>query len=114
MLLKVFQLAGARLPVHCTWNKSLLGANHVSRNPNLPAMFVPVRLLIVKLPMDGTGFTITAKLFVALKGGTPLSVTMVVMTLVVPACASVGVQVITPVFVLMVGTFVPVTVLDKA
>src|SRR5665213_2873259 len=109
MLLKVFQLAGARLPVHCTWNKSLLGANHVSRNPNLPAMFVPVRLLIVKLPMDGTGFTITAKLFVALKGGTPLSV-----TLVVPACASVGVQVITPVFVLMVGTFVPVTVLDKA
>ena len=40
--------------------------------------------------------TITVKLLVALNGGTPLSVTMVVIRLVLGPCASVGVQVITP------------------
>ena len=62
---------------------------------------------------SGTGFTTTANEFVALNGGTPLSVTTVVMVLLVPDCAKVGVQLITPEFVLIVGTFVPATVLVK-
>ena len=40
MLVNVIQFAGARFGVHCTWNKSLLGANHVSRKPFVPPMFV--------------------------------------------------------------------------
>ena len=40
--------------------------------------------------------TITRKLFVALSGGTPLSVTCVVIVFVLGACAGVGVHVITP------------------
>ena len=61
----------------------------------------------------GTGFTITANELVALNGGTPLSVTTVVMTLLVPACDTFGVHVMTPVFGLIAGTFVPVTVLRQ-
>src|SRR5882672_9550640 len=40
--------------------------------------------------------TITTKLFVALNGGKPLSVTTVVMVLVLPACPSAGIQVMMP------------------
>src|SRR6266699_1878860 len=43
-----------------------------------------------------TSLTITLKLLVALNGGTPLSVTMVVIVLVLGPCASLGVQRITP------------------
>ena len=43
-----------------------------------------------------TSFTVTAKEFVALSGGWPLSVTTVVIVLVPGPCASDGVQVITP------------------
>jgi len=42
------------------------------------------------------GLTTTRKLFVALSGGIPLSVTTVVMVFVLGACACVGVHVITP------------------
>ena len=96
---------GARLVDQRTWNVSLVGADQ--DNTTLVAV-------TVMLVMDGSGATKTVKLFVALKGGTPLSVTTVVITFVVPACASTGVHVMTPVFVLITGTFVPVTVLDKA
>src|SRR6266851_1484194 len=44
-----------------------------------------------------TSLTITVKLLVSLSGGLPLSVTRTVMTLVLGPCASVGVQVRTPV-----------------
>src|SRR6266436_223710 len=43
-----------------------------------------------------TSVTTTVKLLVALKGGTPLSVTMVVIVFVLGPCASVGVQLMTP------------------
>ena len=48
------------------------------------------------LLMPGTGFTMTENELVALKGGTPLSVTIVVMTLLVPAWDTSGVQVMMP------------------
>ena len=64
------------------------------------------------LLMPGTGFTMTENEFVALKGGTPLSVTTVVIMLLVLACNTSGVQAMIPVLVLMVGTLVPVTVLE--
>ena len=51
---------------------------------------------------------------VALKGGAPLSVTIVVMTLLEPAWDTSGVQVIIPVTASMAGTFAPVTVLEMA
>ena len=60
--------------------------------------------------MPGTGFTMTVKEFVALNGGTPLSLTTVVIRLLVPACVTSGVHVMIPVG-LMTGTFAPVTVL---
>src|ERR1041385_1194679 len=44
-----------------------------------------------------TSLTTTAKLFVALSAGVPLSVTLIVIELVLGPCASVGVQVTTPV-----------------
>src|SRR5665213_1878891 len=65
---------------------------------------------MLTFPIVGTGFTITVKVFVALNGGAPSSVTTVVRMLVVPACAKVGVQVMMPVFGSMVG---PVNVLDR-
>src|SRR5438132_729764 len=43
-----------------------------------------------------TSLTITVKLLVALNGGEPLSVTRMVMRLVLERCASIGVQVSTP------------------
>ena len=58
--------------------------------------------LIVRLPCAGsdgalfTSVTTTLKLFVALNGGVPLSVTRVVIVFVPGPCASVGVHVITP------------------
>src|SRR5664280_1340272 len=64
--------------------------------------------------MSGSGFTITANTFVALNGGTPLSVTIVVRVLLVPDCARSGVQMITPLVGLITGLFVPVTVLVSA
>src|SRR5665213_221796 len=103
MLLKLCQLIGARLSVNCTWKISLVGAYHVSRKPPLVA---------ITLPRAGNGLTITEKEFVALKLGVPLSLTMVVRVLLVPDCASVGVQVMTP-LVLIVGRFVPAALLAK-
>src|ERR1019366_8504062 len=102
MLLKLCQLIGDRLSVNCTSKMSLVGAYHVSRKPPLVWM---------TLPMSGSGLTTTANAFVALKGGTPPAVTTVVSTLLVPDCAKSGVHVITPVFVLITGWFVPPTVL---
>ena len=61
-----------------------------------------VNLLIVKLGWLGntgglfTSVTVTAKLFVELKGGNALSVTIVVSVFVLGPCASVGVQVMMP------------------
>src|SRR5881394_1487746 len=49
-----------------------------------------------------TSPTMTVKLLVALRAGTPLSVTFTVIRLVLGPCASVGVQVNTPVLVSMV------------
>jgi hypothetical protein len=43
-----------------------------------------------------TSVTVTIKLFVALSGGVPLSVTRAVITFVLGPCASDGVHVITP------------------
>src|SRR5439155_22547315 len=43
-----------------------------------------------------TSFTITAKLLLSLNGGVPLSVTLTVIRFVLGPCASVGVQVNTP------------------
>src|ERR1022692_2454121 len=63
---------------------------------------------------SGNGLTTTAKWFVALNGGTPPAVTTVVNTLLVPACVTSGVHVITPVFVLITGWLVPATLLVKA
>src|SRR5664280_1539490 len=98
------QLTGERLSVNCTWKRSLVGAYHVSRKPPLVWM---------TLPMSGSGFTTTANVLVALNGGTPLSVTIVVRVLLVPACDTSGVQVITPLVGLITGLFVPLTVLVK-
>src|SRR5580704_118035 len=61
-----------------------------------------VRPTMVRLVCAGStgglfkSLTTTVKLFVALRDGDPLSVTTVVITLVEGACASVGVQVMTP------------------
>ena len=58
--------------------------------------------LIVRAPGAGntgalfTSLTVTVKVLVALNGGEPLSVTMVVNVLVLGPCASPGVQVMTP------------------
>ena len=46
MLLNVLQLGGASVGVHCTSNKSFVGANQVSRKSFMPAMFVSVTLLM--------------------------------------------------------------------
>src|SRR5260370_2695214 len=51
----------------------------------------------VKVGALFTSLTMTVKLLVSLSGGLPLSVTRRVMTLVLGPCASVGVQVRTPV-----------------
>src|SRR5437762_711506 len=48
-----------------------------------------------------TSVTVTVKLFVALKAGTPLSVTLTLTTFVLGPCASLGVQLITPLAGLM-------------
>jgi len=61
--------------------------------------------------MSGNGFTITANEFVALNGGTPWSVTIVVMVLLVPDCDKSGVHVMIPLVGLITGAFVPSTVL---
>src|SRR5665213_76704 len=107
MLLMICQLMGTRVAVHCTWNRSFVGAYHSSKNPSLPPMLVNVTLL-----MAGNGLTTTANALVALKLGVPLSVTMVVRVLLVPDCAKSGVQVMTP-LVLIVGRFVPAALLAK-
>ena len=57
---------------------------------------------MVRLPWLGstgalfTSLAVTVKVLVALSGGTPLSVATVVKVFVLGPCASVGVQVITP------------------
>src|SRR5260370_1268624 len=51
----------------------------------------------VKVGALFTSLTMTVKLLASLSGGIPLSVTRTVMTLVLGPCASVGVQVSTPV-----------------
>src|SRR5260221_1705628 len=55
--------------------------------------------LVVRVKVGAlfTSLTITVKLLVSLSGGLPSSVTRTVMTLVLGPCASVGVQVSTPV-----------------
>ena len=47
ILLKVCQFAGARLPVHCTWKISLVGANHSSKKPFVPPILVAVILEMI-------------------------------------------------------------------
>src|SRR5258708_6451289 len=74
MLVNVLQLVGARLGVHCTWNRSLLGANHVSRKPNFPPMLVAtmpemkiggfVGEIGIKWKSTSMAKFVTAKLFV--------------------------------------------------
>src|SRR5208337_4957508 len=103
MLLKLCQIGG-NPSVSCTRNRSFVGANHVSRYPPFVA---------VTLEMPGNGFTSTANVFVSLNAGTPPAVTIVVSTLLVPACARSGVHVITPFVALITGTFGPVTVLVR-
>src|ERR1035437_5713778 len=95
ILLKLCQFAGTRLSVNCTLKMSLVGANQVSRKPPL----VKVTLL-----MDGIGLTMTKNEFVALKFGVPLSVTIVVMVLLVPAWAIVGVQMMMPLVSILAPT----------
>src|SRR5437879_4019540 len=66
------------------------------------------------LPISGARFTsvtVTVKLFVALKAGTPLSVTVTLTTFVLGPCASLGVQLITPLAALIV---IPVGALTSA
>src|SRR6185369_6966146 len=97
------KIGAARLVATCSAKTSLVGASQVSR---IPPLVETVRL------MNGTGLTMTANELVALNGGAPPSVTIVVKRLLVPACATPGVQVMMP-LVLMTGRFVPTTVLDK-
>src|SRR5216683_1566672 len=54
-------------------------------------------LVTVKVGALFTSLTMTVKFLVSLSGGIPLSVTRMVMTFVLGPCASVGVQVRTPV-----------------
>src|SRR5450759_5048210 len=99
ILLKLCQFAGTRLSVNCTLKMSLVGANQTSKKPPL----VKVTLL-----MDGIGYgiglTMTKNEFVALKFGVPLSVTIVVMVLLVPAWAIVGVQMMMPLVSILAPT----------
>src|ERR1039457_869247 len=81
---------GDRLVVQRIWNCSFVGAVHLKVTP---------LVLATMLLKAGTAFVVTktAKVLVTLFAGTPLSVTLVVMKLVIPFCASVGVQVMMPV-----------------
>src|SRR5580698_2287779 len=92
------QLGCARFVVHWTWNCSLVGAVHWNSTP-----LATTAMLL----MTGGGFVVTTTLniLVAPCWGTPLSRTMVVMTLVWPTSDMSGVQVMTPVSGLMVTLF---------
>jgi hypothetical protein len=62
----------------------------------VPALFVRLTGWLVITGGEADGVTMTRKLFVAIIGGFPLSVTIVVMVFVLGAWASVGVQLMTP------------------
>src|SRR6266581_3049900 len=72
---------------------SVAMAVKVSRLPSVTGLSV----MGAKTGALFTSLTMTVKLLVSLSGGMPLSVTRTVMTLVLGPCASVGVQVSTPV-----------------
>ena len=85
------QLGGARLGVHSTWNRSLVGAHHWR------VVLVEVAMTLVMDGNDeGDWTTNTVKLLVALTNGKPLSVTTVVNLNSLSAFVGSGVQVMMP------------------